>query len=121
MKVAYRNTVKDPADIIKQEIAALEALIKEHPGNEKAHSRLMILYRKKGDPKQELKTINRAIRVFEQLFRKTTPPVPRAVRSLSQAIAKATGLLDPKGNHLYEKGELAKWKRRKEVVLKKVK
>lgn len=120
MKVVHLNKDKkeDPS---KEEISQLEKMIRVHPTNEKAFQRLMILYRKKQDYQKELKTINTAIRNFEELYKKRTPAFSSKIKSLSKAISKATGLTDKKGNSLYEKGELAKWKRRKKAVLKKLK
>ena len=122
MKVVHlKKEDTHPSENIDQQIKQLEADIKYHPGNEKAHNRLMILYRKQGNFKQELKTINRAIKIFEDLFRKRQPVVNSKVRSLSSAISKVTGLSDQKGNSLFQKGELVKWKKRKETVTKKIK
>ena len=122
MKVVHlKKEDTSPADTIELQIKQLEADIKYHPGNEKAHNRLMILYRKQGNYKQELKTINRAIKIFEELFRKRQPVVNNRIRSLSRAIAKVTGLSDQKGNSLFQKGELTKWNKRKAIVMKKIK
>ena len=81
----------------------------------------MILYRRQGDYKQELKTINRAIKILEEIFRKRQPAFNNTIRSLSSTIAKVTGLLYQKGNSLFQKGELGKWNMRKETVTKKIK
>jgi len=121
MKVVHlKKEDTSPAGNIEQQIKQLETDIKYHPGNEKAHNRLLILYRKQGNYKQELKTINRAIKIFEELFRKRQPVVNNRIRSLSRAISKVTGLSDQKGNSLFQKGELTKWNKRKEVVMKKL-
>ncbi|HUR67585.1 MAG TPA: bacterial transcriptional activator domain-containing protein [Chitinophagaceae bacterium] len=121
MKVVHLKKENDPTVDTGQHIKLLEAIIKAHPGNEKAHDRLMILYRKQGNYKQELKTLNRAIKTFEELFTKKQPAVNNKIKALSMAIAKSTGLSDKKGNSIFQKGELAKWKRRREVVIKKIK
>ena len=66
MKLVHLNKTDatSPGDLTQQ-ITKLESDIKYHPGNEKAHNRLMILYRRQGNYKKELETINRAIKIFE--------------------------------------------------------
>jgi DNA-binding SARP family transcriptional activator len=121
MKVVHLNKAQPTPDLLKEEIRALEQTIKYHPTNEKAYSRLMIIYRKQQEYKKELKVINLAIKTFEEMFSRKQPAYNPRIKALSKALAKATGLTDKKGNSLYEKGELAKWKRRKATVMKKLK
>ncbi|HEV7782431.1 MAG TPA: hypothetical protein VGO58_14250 [Chitinophagaceae bacterium] len=121
MKVVHLNKEKGNKDDLQQEIDDLEQTIKAHPANEKAYTRLMVIYRKLNDPKKELKVITTAIKTFEELFKKRQPVYTSKIKALSKALSKATGLTDKKGNSLYEMGELAKWKRRKTTVSKKIK
>ena len=121
MKLVYLKKETDPAHTIEEEIKKLEGVIRDHPTNEKAYDRLMILYRKQGNYKQELRTINRAIKTFEELFRKKQPVYNKKIKALSSAISKLSGLADKKGNSVYEKGELARWRKRKAIVAKKIK
>ena len=121
MKVAHLNKQQEKENDPAEEIRSLEQTIQYHPTNEKAWNRLMIIYRKQKEYKKELKVITRAIKTFEELFAKKQPVYTKRVKDLSRALAKATGLADKKGNSLYGKGELVKWKRRKLTVLKKLK
>lgn len=121
MKVVHLNKEQPKTDPLADEIKALEQMIRHHPSNEKAYSRLMMIYRKQQEYKKELKVINLAIKTFEELFSRKQPAYNPRIKALSKALSKATGLADKKGNSLYEKGELAKWKRRKATVLKKLK
>ena len=119
MKVVHLNRDTPAPDPLQAEIILLEKLIREHPGNTNGYNRLMILYRKQKEYKKELRLIDTAIRVFEEKFRKKQPRFNKKVTSLSKALLKATGLADKKGNNIYEWGELAKWKKRKELLLRK--
>ncbi len=121
MKIAHLNKEMPEPDKIKEEIKVLEQHIKYHPASERAYNRLMVLYRKKRDYKKELATIKKAIKIFEDIFKKRQPTFNRTVRSLSVALSKATGLADKKGDNLYQLGDLSKWKKRKELVSKKLK
>lgn len=88
--------------------------------------RLMILYRKQKKYKDELRVINRGIKVFtEDIQRRQKGQIAGAknkkqVAELSNAIMKSAGLKDRKGNSTYLPGPLAKWTKRKEVVEKRL-
>ena len=119
MKVVHLKKENTPEDG-PVEIKQLEEIIKNYPANQRSYNRLMTLYRKQGNYKKELQTINRAIRTFEALFKKRQPPFNKMVKALSIALSKATGLSDKKGNPIYQMGDLSKWKKRKELVSKKI-
>jgi tetratricopeptide (TPR) repeat protein len=92
------------------------------PGNEFAFSRLMIIYRKLGEPKKELEIIDRAIKTFEQIFQKSQRKRPtRKTVEISRKLMKSMGLADRKGKELFEREPLGKWKRRRALVMKKIK
>jgi|GEM_PF-5196490 len=100
--------------------AYYQNILKNHPHNQKAYDRLMILYRQQKDHKKELQIINTAIKIFEKLY----TPVKnkgRKVNTISNQLNRALGLVDKKGKALYEQEPLARWKKRREVVLKKIK
>jgi tetratricopeptide (TPR) repeat protein len=100
---------------------AYEKRIKLRPIDEKAYDRLMIVYRKLKEYKKELAIINAGITAFETTYNKTHKAPGKKVASLSQALLKATGLVDKKGESLYQPGPLARWKKRKLVVSKRLK
>ncbi len=123
MKLIVNN--QDPAFLeregkLAEAAEGYEKVISEHPLNARAYDRLMIVYRKLKEPEKELKTIETAIRHFEESFKKNQTTNKRVV-SLSRSLLKATGLADKKGNNLYEPGELSRWKKRKDLLLKKLK
>jgi hypothetical protein len=118
MKVVHLDKgIKETPDLAT-EAKELEAANRKHP-NDKAFNRLMQIYRKLKDPGRELQVINTAIKTFETKLKVRQPAYNKKVTALSKALRKATGLADQKGNNLYEPGELAKWKKRKETLLKK--
>ena len=121
MKVVYLKKENDKLPDIELEIEDLEKLIRNNPANERVYNRLMILYRKQRNYKEELKVINRAIKTFEELFKKRQPHFNKKIKAISTALSKAMGLTDKKGNTVHLSGDLGKWKKRKELVSKKVK
>jgi len=118
--VPLPNNKISVVDPLQKEAESLELLLKDHPTNERAYNRLMIIYRKQKEYKKELRVINKAIKTFQEKFDKDRPAYSPKIASLSKAILKATGLADKKGNNQYELGELARWKKRKLVVLNKI-
>lgn len=120
MKIIHLNKAAGDLDDWMEEALSLEKLIKSHPTNERAYKRLMVIYRKQKEYKKELAVINKAIRSFEEKFNRKKPAFNKKVAALSKALLKATGLADKKGNNLYEPGELAKWRKRKVIVSKKI-
>jgi tetratricopeptide (TPR) repeat protein len=101
-----------------------ERAVKQAPVDERAYNRLMIIYRKEKDYEAELKTIDKGIDAFTNLYASKTKKIvgndKEAIR-LSNALAKSLGLKDKKGNDLIEHEPIATWKKRKAVVMKKLK
>ena len=89
-----------------------EEAIKLNPLAEKAYDRLMIIYRKEKDYKNELRIINAGIKSFENFY--------RSKKSRSKKIA-SFGFTDKKGNAVYDPEPIARWKKRKATVEKKIK
>ena len=89
-----------------------------HPLRAKSYDRLMIIYRKLKEYDKELKVINSAISAFHKKHKEQQISFPRKITVLSKALLKATGLADKKGNNIYRPGEVEKWEKRKELLLK---
>jgi hypothetical protein len=108
-------------------IALYEENIKTGVPDQFSFDRLMVLYRKQKKYRDELRVINRGIKVFtEDHQRRQKTQIAEArnkkqVQELSNAIMKKAGLKDRKGNDVYLPGPLSKWIKRKEVVLKRMK
>ena len=97
-----------------------EKLLKEKPAHEENYNRLMIIYRKQKDFKSELRVINSGIKFFQELYTPTSIGKHKNVIRLSKQLSVLTGLTDKKGKSLYDAEPIGKWKKRKEVVLKKL-
>ena len=98
-----------------------EQLVEQDNLNEYAYERLMIIYRKQQLYKDELRTINAGIKAFENFYHSKLKGKSKKITELSNALLKSTGLLDKKGNTLYDPEPIGKWKKRKAVVEKKIK
>ncbi|HMJ45919.1 MAG TPA: hypothetical protein VK498_01230 [Ferruginibacter sp.] len=110
-------TSGDLATAIKLYNRALE----QNPLSEYIYSRLMILYRKEKDFKNELRVINAGIKAYEHFYKPKGKSRSRLVTTLSNKLNKLVGLIDKKGKFTYDPEPLAKWKKRKEIVRKKIK
>ena len=97
-----------------------ETIIKYHPANEYSYNRLMMIYRKNKDYRNELRVINEGIRIFQELYTPSSVGKHKNVIKLSRQLSMLTGLTDKKGKSLYEPEPIGKWKKRKLVVLKKL-
>ena len=95
--------------------------LKEDPLNQKAYNRLMILYRKLKEYKKELHTINSAIRSFEAFNKSHKKKAGKTIQTISNKLNRSLGLVDHKGKAVYDAEPVAGWKKRKEVVVKKIK
>jgi hypothetical protein len=134
MRVAHKNKKMQPndEDLAKTAVrlerdgewaSAADAWNKvrtAHPLQPRPYARLMILYRKLKEYNKELKVINAAIRAFSKKHKESKPAFSKKVNTISRALLRATGLADKKGNNIYEPGEMARWRKRKEFVLKRI-
>jgi hypothetical protein len=83
----------------------------------------MMIYRRQGDFNKELEVINTAIKNItnayhnkgQKLFGKNS-----SVKRISNALMKSLGLKTASGKNLFELPVIERWKRRKDIVLKKV-
>jgi tetratricopeptide (TPR) repeat protein len=97
-----------------------EEVIKTNPLTEKAYDRLMILYRKEKDYKSELRIINTGIKIFENFY-KSRKSGSKKIAELSKKLNRSFGFTDKKGNALYDPEPIARWKKRKITVQKRIK
>ena len=108
-----------------EDAAALyEQLVKENQADEFIFDRLMIIYRKLKLYKDEFRTINKAIKVSEDILKKPAgrkSAKQQKLTTLSNAFMKSSGLTDKKGNLVYIPEPLSRWMKRKTVVEKKLK
>ena len=97
--------------------------IKLQPANLLPYSRLMILYRKQKMYKEELKVIEDGIRNIQATYdnKKSKIKSNATILKLSNALMKSTGLVDKKGQLLYEPEPVTTWKKRREIVINRLK
>ncbi len=109
---------------LEQAASLYKQAIQVEPDNEVGYNRLMIIYRKLKDYKEELRVINNGIEFFEAQYANKAKELfdnRRKISQLSNALMKSVGLADKKGKNIYVPEPINKWKKRKEVVEKKVK
>lgn len=119
-----KSTIKRPTNVKKEETeAATDYLnrLKGNPLDQNAYQRLMIIYRKAKEFKQELAIIDKAINAFEDSFKGNSRKKNPKVDQLSKKINMAFGLTDKKGKSLFDHEPVATWKKRRTTVLKKIK
>lgn len=100
--------------------ALYEHAIQIDPIQEKAYDRLMIVYRKQKDYKNELRIIKAGIKAYQNFYKSQTPTGSKKVADLSKKLSRSFGLTDKTGDALYEPEPIPQWKKRKEVVEKRL-
>ena len=134
MKVAHRNTEPlsrhellekareaEKQDAPEEAAKLYEKIIKLDRLDEQAYNRLFIMYRKQQEYGKELDAIDAGIEAFEKFYASHKPKKSDKVSAISQKLNKTLGLTDKKGNSLYSPEPIGKWKKRKEVVEKRIK
>ena len=97
-----------------------EEAIKKDPLAEKAYDRLMILYRKDKNYKKELQLINSGIKAFESFY-KSRKSNSKKIAEISKKLNRSFGFTDKKGVAVYDPEPIARWKKRKVTVEKRIK
>ena len=127
LKVEERNDsarLAEQEDNLDRAIRLYEQNIKENYADEFAFERLMIIYRKQKEYKDELRVIKRGIELFERNMKEhlqhslSRHMDGKKLEQLSNAIMKKSGL---KKAELHFPDPIDKWIKRKEVVEKKLK
>lgn len=100
-----------------------ERAIKSEPHEELPYNRLMIIYRKLTQYEDELNTIKKGIKAFEDLYRKKSEKFlgkNKSVERLSNALAKSLGQKGKKTETTFFPEPIPKWIKRQLVVEKKL-
>ena len=120
LKQTLKEGEKEEKENISIAIKEYEEAIKKNTLAEKAYDRLMILYRKEKNYKKEFRIITAGIQAFESFY-KSKKSRSKKIADISQKLNRSFGFTDKKGNSLYDPEPIARWKKRKEVVEKKIK
>jgi len=127
LKIEERNKVAREAEEdgdVNKATRFYEQNIKEDYADKFAFERLMIIYRKEKEYKNELRVIKRGIEVFQQNFKDRVKHslarrvTDKKLEQLSNAIIKISG---QKKEELHFPDPIDKWLKRKEIVEKKIK
>ena len=126
LKIEQRNKDAQRAEQdnhIDKAIQLYEQNIKENYADEFAFERLMILYRKEKEYKEELRVIRRGIEVFKQSMKEhlkhslSRHVDSKKLEQLSNAILKKTGSKKPE---VHFPDPVDKWIKREEIVKQKL-
>jgi tetratricopeptide (TPR) repeat protein len=99
-------------------------LLKSNPAVFEAYNRLLVIYRKQKEYRKELATVNQAIKAFNNHlleYQKAWVAKHKVAARLSKSLAVSLGVMDKKGLPVNDDPLLVKWKKRKEVISKKIK
>ena len=123
--LSIKKTIEEADEAEEKEdiplaIKDYESAIEANPLLEKAYDRLMILYRKEKDYKNELRTINTGIKAFEAFYR-SRKSGSKKIAEISKKLNRSFGFTDKKGNAMYDPEPIARWKKRKVTVEKRIK
>ena len=119
--LSIKKTIEEATEAEEKEDAPLaikdyESAIEANPLLEKAYDRLMILYRKEKDYKNELRTINTGIKAFESFY-KSRKSGSKKIAEISKKLNRSFGFTDKKGNAVYDPEPIARWKKRKALLI----
>jgi tetratricopeptide (TPR) repeat protein len=99
-------------------------IINDIPAAYEAYNRLLIIYRKQKEYRKELATVNKAIKAFEtEILAKQKQWIKenKETARLSKSLAEKLGVIDKKGLPVSENPVMEKWRKRKEVITKRLK
>jgi hypothetical protein len=97
------------------------SVLKTDDLNVNAYDRLMKIYRQLKEYKKELMIINKGIKAYEKLYKSERKTRSKKINDISQKLNRSFGLIDKKGNNIYDPEPIGRWKKRKLNVEKKVK
>ena len=108
-------------------IKLYEQIIASDYTDQLAFERLMVIYRKRKQFKDELRVINKGIDIFTQLNKRqleeniSKKKNKKEIEKLSNAFMKTSGLIDKKGKDVHIPEPINKWLKRKAMVEKRLK
>jgi tetratricopeptide (TPR) repeat protein len=88
--------------------------------DEKAYGRLMVIFRKMKDYRNESLIIQRAIKSFEKFYTDRSIRIGKQIAGTSKAIMRALGLINKKGKPIHMLEPVERWSKRLEWVERKL-
>jgi tetratricopeptide (TPR) repeat protein len=119
-ELAAEAKAMEAAGDTKSAIRLYTKLSRLRPSDTGVYHRLAILYRKEEDYANEMQVIDKAIAALQKIYTRTAD-ANSTVKKISARINRAFGMVDRKGNPLFDPEPVIKWKRRKMIVAKKMK
>jgi len=119
--IKMKHNREDEKPAVTETAEQYQNILRSNPLDQKAYNRLMIIYRKLKAYKKELDIINSAIKSFERFYQANKKNADRKVSSISKQLNKALGLTDNKGKAIHVQEPIATWRKRKELLLKRMK
>jgi tetratricopeptide (TPR) repeat protein len=104
----------------KEAVKLYQQSLKSQHRDEKAYDRLMVIFRKMKDYKNESLIIQRAIKAFEAFYHDRSIRVSKKIAGASKAIMKALGLTNKKGKPIYMLQPVERWSKRLQWVERKL-
>jgi tetratricopeptide (TPR) repeat protein len=93
-----------------------EQEIKMNPTDRTHYNRLMVIYRKLKDVKNEVRVIDAGIKAFTSFYAPKASKNTNVVK-LSNKLNFLVGLTDKKGKTIHDPEPIATWKKRKQLLL----
>lgn len=105
----------------KQAIQLYKSIVATDPLNIPAYEKLMKLFRKLKEYKNELAIIKQGIKSYEAYYKMHKPKHSKKVDTISNKLNKSLGLVSKKGINVFDPEPLGKWKKRLLIVEKRIK
>jgi tetratricopeptide (TPR) repeat protein len=110
----------EAAEKLEQAVEIYEQILSDDNLEIEAYDRLMIVYRKLRDYKNELSVVDRGIKAYQEFYDSKTSKSKKVIE-ISNKLAKSFGLIDKKGNTTYDPEPIGKWKKRRLIIEKRLK
>ena len=103
----------------EQAITEYKKITLAYPTSETPYDRLMILYRLQKNYKKELYWIDKAIHVFNKTYNNSNRKPNAKITAISKSLIRSLGLADKKGKFLHQPQPIARWEKRRSLLINK--
>lgn len=119
-ELAAEAKAMEAAGDTKSALKLYTKLSRLRPSDTGVYHRMAILHRKEKDYTSEMQVVEKALAALQKIYTRTAE-ANSTVKKISARINRAFGMVDRKGNPLFDPEPVIKWKRRKAIVAKKIK